>query len=414
MGNFKSSVAIPASVTVIDQHTIHEKDRESLTAVTIPSSVTTIGDQAFRSCYSLTSVTIPSSVTTIGDQAFYHCRSLTTVTIPSSVTAIGDNAFWNCLRLTFMTIPSSVTSIGHDAFCGCRSLTSVTIPSSVTTIGYQAFYNCLRLTSVTIPSSVTTIGEGTFWNCMRLTSVMIPSSVTTIGDRAFFDCSSLTSVTIPSSVTTIDTCAFYDCRSLTSVTIPSSVTTIGDQAFYGCSSLTTVIVQGSHGITDTLQAAFSSHQVVFVFGALQELKELKAALIEQACRFNQSKLQDGQAPSLEVHAQLHGHPPKVAISVYPDASIYEQLQLELQHAGLVLSVQFGGELIQRGDCFRDWGMEGGATITVIVESIDGLMGEDYAALEPAMQETLEGTLEWYAMQAGASMQNTAMKARSEI
>jgi len=391
MGNFKSSVAIPASVTVIDQHTIHEKDRESLTAVTIPSSVTTIGDQAFRSCYSLTSVTIPSSVTTIGDQAFYHCRSLTTVTIPSSVTAIGDNAFWNCLRLTFMTIPSSVTSIGHDAFCGCRSLTSVTIPSSVTTIGYQAFCGCRSLTSVTIPSSVTTIGEGTF-----------------------FDCSSLTSVTIPSSVTTIDTCAFYDCRSLTSVTIPSSVTTIGDQAFYGCSSLTTVIVQGSHGITDTLQAAFSSHQVVFVFGALQELKELKAALIEQACRFNQSKLQDGQAPSLEVHAQLHGHPPKVAISVYPDASIYEQLQLELQHAGLVLSVQFGGELIQRGDCFRDWGMEGGATITVIVESIDGLMGEDYAALEPAMQETLEGTLEWYAMQAGASMQNTAMKARSEI
>jgi len=385
MGNFKSSVAIPASVTVIDQHTIHEKDRESLTAVTIPSSVTTIGDQAFRSCYSLTSVTIPSSVTTIGDQAFYHCRSLTTVTIPSSVTAIGDNAFWNCLRLTFMTIPSSVTSIGHDAFCGCRSLTSVTIPSSVTTIGYQAFCGCRSLTSVTIPSSVTTIGEGTF-----------------------FDCSSLTSVTIPSSVTTIDTCAFYDCRSLTSVTIPSSVTTIGDQAFYGCSSLTTVIVQGSHGITDTLQAAFSSHQVVFVFGALQELKELKAALIEQACRFNQSKLQDGQAPSLEVHAQLHGHPPKVAISVYPDASIYEQLQLELQHAGLVLSVQFGGELIQRGDCFRDWGMEGGATITVIVESIDGLMGEDYAALEPAMQETLEGILEWCAMQAGGSMQNAAM------
>ena len=116
-------------------------------------------------------------------------------------------------------------------------------------------------------------------------------------------------------------------------------------------------------------------------------------------------------PPLQVYAQLHGHPQKVAISVYPDASIYEQLQLELQHAGLVLSVQFGGELIQRGDCFRDWGMEGGASITVIVESIDRLMGEDYAALEPAMQETLEGVLEWYAMQArqaGASMRNAAM------
>jgi len=117
------------------------------------------------------------------------------------------------------------------------------------------------------------------------------------------------------------------------------------------------------------------------------------------------------ARHLQVHAQLHGHPQKVAISVYPDASIYEQLQLELQHAGLVPSAQFGGELIQRGDCFRDWGMEGGASITVIVESIDRLTGEDYAAMEPAMQETLEGVLEWYAMQArqaGASMRNAAM------
>ena len=128
----------------------------------------------------------------------------------------------------------------------------------------------------------------------------IPSTVTTIGDNAFAHCSSLTSMTIPSSVTTIGDSAFASCTSLTSVMIPSSVTIIGYGAFSSCDSLTTVIVQGSHGITDTLQAAFSSHQVVFVHGALQELKELKAALIEQACRFNQSKLQDGQAPSLEV------------------------------------------------------------------------------------------------------------------
>jgi len=264
--------------------------------------------------------------------------------------------------------------------------------------------------SVAIPASVTVIDQHTIRKKDRksLTSVTIPSSVTTIGDLAFCGCSSLTSVTIPSSVTTIGNQAFSYCSSLTSVTIPSSVTTIGSQAFSHCDSLTTVIVQGSHGITDTLRAALEFQQVVFVHGALQELKELKVALIEQACRFNQSKLQDGQAPSLEVHAQLHGHPQKVAISVYPDASIYEQLQLELQHAGLVLSAQFGGELIQRGDCFRDWGMEGGATITVIVESINGLKWEDYAALEPAMQEALQGVLEWYSMQAGTSMRNAAM------
>ena len=113
--------------------------------------------------------------------------------------------------------------------------------------------------------------------------------------------------------------------------------------------------------------------------------------------------------TLQVHAQLHGHPQQIALSVYPDACIYEQLQLELQHAGLVLSAQFGGEPIQRGDCFEDWGMEGGANITVTVGSLDGLLEEDYAALEPDMQQSLEEVLEWYEMQAQMGSQNALME-----
>ncbi|MBR4424673.1 MAG: leucine-rich repeat protein, partial [Oscillospiraceae bacterium] len=93
--------------------------------VTIPSSVTSIGNAAFRDCSSLTSVTIPDSVTSIGDWAFYGCTSLTSVTIPSSVTSIGDFAFSNCSSLTSMTIPDSVTSIGNWASFSCKSLTDI-------------------------------------------------------------------------------------------------------------------------------------------------------------------------------------------------------------------------------------------------------------------------------------------------
>ncbi len=177
--------------------------------VTIPATVTSIGDNAFRGCTGLTSVTIPSSVTSIGRSAFNDCTGLTSVTIPSSVTSIGDFAFDGCTGLTSVTIPDGVTSIGNFAFSGCTGLTSVTIPDGVTSIGKCAFYGCTGLTSVTIPDGVTSIGDGAFYGCTGLTSVTIPSSVTSIGYRAFYGCTGLTSVTIPSSVTSIDDDAFY-------------------------------------------------------------------------------------------------------------------------------------------------------------------------------------------------------------
>ena len=160
---------------------------------TIPSSVTTIGLQAFQDCTGLTSVTIPSSVTSIGYYAFQRCSALTSVTIPSSVTSIGDDAFFHCTGLTTVTLEQGVTTIGPGMFGLCSGLTSVTIPSSVTSIGRAAFGGCIGLASVTIPSSVTSIGIGAFKGCTGLTSVTIPSSVTSIGGDAFSLCSGLTS-----------------------------------------------------------------------------------------------------------------------------------------------------------------------------------------------------------------------------
>jgi hypothetical protein len=111
--------------------------------------VTTIGEEAFRSCFHLTSITIPDSVTSIGLSAFGGCKSLTSITIGESVTSIGEHAFSNCASLTSITIPDSVTSIEQGAFAGCSSLTSITIPASVTSFGDYAFVVCRSLTAVT-------------------------------------------------------------------------------------------------------------------------------------------------------------------------------------------------------------------------------------------------------------------------
>ena len=115
-------------------------------------------------------ITFDGNVTEIGDRAFYNCSSLTSITIPDSVTSVGGNAFESC-SLTSVTIPDSVTEIGYDAFKDCHSLTSVTIPDSVTEIGGAAFQNCTSLTSISIPDSVTSIGYSAFENCTSLTSV---------------------------------------------------------------------------------------------------------------------------------------------------------------------------------------------------------------------------------------------------
>ena len=224
---------------------------KNIESYVIPSSVTSIGNNAFSGCGSLSDIVIPSSVTSIGYSAFYHCDFLSKIVIPSSVTSISDSAFLLCRSLSKIVIPSSVTSIGNNAFSGCGSLSDIVIPSSVTSIGDGAFSDCVSLSYIAIPSSVTSISDSAFESCSSLSDIIIPSSVTSIGDSAFYHCDSLSDIVIPSSVTSIGDSAFSDCGSLSSIVIPPSVTSIGDRAFEGCVSLSSIVIPfGVTGIGD--------------------------------------------------------------------------------------------------------------------------------------------------------------------
>ena len=159
---------------------IVENDEATITAstatgaVTIPSvlggyAMKTVGGDIYGGLFGnpsgLTSVTIPNSVTSIGDSAFQNCTGLTSVTLPNSVMSIGDSAFQNCTGLTRVIIPNSVTSTGRSAFYGCTELTSVVIGNGVTSIGDWAFSDCTELTNAVIPKSVSSIGYDAFEGC---------------------------------------------------------------------------------------------------------------------------------------------------------------------------------------------------------------------------------------------------------
>ena len=135
---------------------------------------------------SISAVSLPQGLTSIGNYAFYDCSSLASIIIPNSITSIGDYAFWCCYSLTSITIPNSVTSIGGNAFSYCSSLTSITIPNSVISIERYAFFTCDLLTSITIPNSVTSIGDSSFRNCSSLASVYVEAQTPpTLGTTAF-------------------------------------------------------------------------------------------------------------------------------------------------------------------------------------------------------------------------------------
>jgi len=210
----------------------------------IPSTVTSIGNNAFAGCNDLTSIVIPNGITSIGEGAFSDCKNLVSISIPVGVKSIEPNTFRYCRSLTSIMIPSSITNIEEGAFVG-TGLTAIDIPNSVTNIGDSAFSNCNDLLSITIPKSVTNIGNSAFEACYNLISVILPNSVTSICKKTFHGYNNLTSITIPDSVTNIDEEAFSNCTKLISIIIPSNVTNIGNYAFFNCNSLISIIMSDS-------------------------------------------------------------------------------------------------------------------------------------------------------------------------
>lgn len=255
-------------------------DRTS-TSISLPSTITTIGDSALAYCTKITSIDIPANITSLSGlpgnltainvaegntkyasingnlynkaktQLIKWCNGGTSATIPEGVTSIAGSAFSGKSSLTTLTLPESLESIAGAGFSGLSKVTHITIPKKVKTLTSYSFGSGMEVTiapenpnficvdgyyilskdgkklcavsknlaTYTIPSSVEVIGSSTFYSKSKLTSIVIPSGVTTIQGSAFDNSTNLAKVEIPATVTSMETSVFSRCKALTNIIV---------------------------------------------------------------------------------------------------------------------------------------------------------------------------------------------------
>lgn len=253
----------------------------NITMLTIPQSVISIGDDAFKNCTSLETVYFNAENCTKCGSSYSHPgfpNNLKTVIFGDNVKTIPSNAFYGC-ALTEVTIPESVTIIGNDAFDNCRALETL----------YFNAENCIEcgkgnvafptnLMAVVFGDKVKNIPAYSFSGISGLASVSMGESVKTIGDKAFYNCSGLKSVvtksleswvniefedfysnptyyaktllvgdesirrlTIPDGTTRLNKYAFINCEPLVTANMPASLASAGESVFGGCTGLQRII-----------------------------------------------------------------------------------------------------------------------------------------------------------------------------
>lgn len=264
---------------------------QEINRVVIDGNITSIGSYAFYNLSNLVSVQFDgvSKLTKIGNNAFSYCTSLTDITLPSTVKSVGKNVFYNCKAMTNFTTNCSA-SYGDYAFEYCTNLKTVNAPKSKS-FGGNAFYGCDNLTKANLGNA--TLGEYCMYNNDKLVSLTAGS----LNKRAVYSADNLKSLNIrnakfikgfalynlpkltsvSSNATSIDADAFFGSENIKTINLPKvkaiqdytfknakklqtvklgSAQKIGKYAFYGCTNLTTIT--GTSNVKRVDIAAFDS------------------------------------------------------------------------------------------------------------------------------------------------------------
>lgn len=333
----------------------------ALTFVQIPDSVHTLLEKAFTHCTALIDISLPEGLLRIESSAFYKC-SFETITIPSSVTFLGNLSFMHCANLRYVVIPVSVTSMGSQVFdyndnltaifcevaeanenwshswsgnyvptpvyyghqwtyqdgipilngigiqgnCGeqitwqfqvdtliisgtghmfdytdtdpapwytyQKFIKHIEMSEGILSIGNYAFAGLTVLKTVHFSNDLVSIGDYAFRKCGGLNTVEITPSVTAIGEGAFHTCRRLESVSLPNGLTSLGRYAFYDCTDLCAITLPASLTELSEGTFYNCSALKAISIPANVTVIgENAFARCNTLKEITFLGNLQEI-----------------------------------------------------------------------------------------------------------------------------------------------
>ena len=257
-----TAVNIPSTVTTIEGGAFNYSEMEE---VVFPESVTNFGEQLFMECPNLAKVKLPQGITYLPRKMFSNCTSpvmdnyqipetievigegafsqsaLSNIVIPAKVTTIEGDAFWDT-KLTSIVIPATVKYVGYSAFSGCP-LTQAELLSSETVLGNSVFKDT-KLTTFKYPNGTIETGDFTFRDCKDLESVELPMTVKAIGRECFCGCSSLTNINLPEGLTYIGQYGL-SYTSFSQIILPSTLETIESFALTGCKQLTSITIPAS-------------------------------------------------------------------------------------------------------------------------------------------------------------------------
>lgn len=254
-------VTIPKTITTIAANAFLNDTALCVITFAEGSQLESIGSNAFSGCFNISgakySLTLPDTLTSIGNSAFYNCRYLTTVTCQSADSnpvnlTLGESAFYGNSSLTSIVLPDTTVSIGASCFYNCNKLATLNLPSSLTAFETKTFYNCSELWkdagTVTFPASIKRLESQAFYGCTSITSINLSNTqLETIGEEAFYNCNSLSGDPgFNDNLKVISKKAFCQCTNLghvddqygISLTFPAKLTTIGESAFEQCQSFT--------------------------------------------------------------------------------------------------------------------------------------------------------------------------------
>ena len=209
-----TSIKLPSSLIKIKDDAFNSMDTlKSLVIDGGAPNLNELGERSFSGCSNIEELDLSNSkLTSIPEGAFAYCKNLKTIKLPSTITSIGDEAFYNCQSLTNIEglDKCNLKSIGSASFSNCKALENLDFSQSTfTNVPSKAFNGCSALAKITLPNTLTTIGGYAFYACYSIPQLDLSNTaLTTLENYALYQMRETTKLSLPDSISSIGTHAF--------------------------------------------------------------------------------------------------------------------------------------------------------------------------------------------------------------